>query len=329
MSALISVIVPVYNRANYLPECVDSLLKQTYSNLEIILIDDGSTDNSPALCREYAAMDSRVIFLQGAHGGVSAARNLGLDAATGDYVYFLDSDDAIHPTLLHTLLTAMEQHNAPLGCTLLANVPNEHWPRVSSVMTQTPPAVQPNFRDFSTTMAHVFQLQNPIFGLIGSVMMARDLIGSTRFREDLFIGEDFYFIYENLIKGASSVIIPRRLYFCRHHDSNATDVYTYASFQNRWLRRQLVWENEQQLGREGNANMQKISTFYVYLNAILSGQMPKPEQKLMISFMKKNRKTLLSAMGFGMKLRFYLHVWLPFTYPLSYKLKRKLKKSHR
>lgn len=329
MSALISVIIPVYNRADYLPDCVESLLAQTYSSLQIILIDDGSTDESATLCREYAARDSRVIFLQGAHGGVSAARNLGLDAATGDYVYFLDSDDAIHPTLLSTLLTAMQNYQASMGCTLLANVPNARWSQALNLINQTPPEVQPEFRDFDTTMAHVFRLQRPIFGLIGSVMMARELIGSTRFREDLFIGEDFYFIYENLIKGTSSVVIPQRLYFCRHHDSNATYVYTYASFQNRWLRRQLVWENELRLGRTENANAQKISTFYVYLDAILSRQMPKPERRQMISFMKKNRKTLLSAMGLGMRLRFYLHIWLPFTYPFSYKLKRKLKKSRR
>lgn len=329
MNTLISVIVPVYNRAHYLPDCVNSLLAQTYSNLEIILIDDGSTDESPALCREYAAKDSRVVFLQGTHGGVSAARNLGLDAATGDYVYFLDSDDAIHPTLLNSLLSAMESHETSLGCTRLAMVHNERWAQVHRVMTQSPPEIQPEFRNFETTLAHVFRLRDPIFGLIGSVMMARSLIGTTRFREDLYIGEDFFFIYENLIKGTSSVVIPQRLYFCRHHDSNATDVYTYNSFQNRWLRRQLVWENEQRLGRERNANMQKVSTFYVYLDAILSGQMPKPERKQMISFMKKNRKLLLDAMGLGMKLRFYLHVWLPFTYPLFYKFKRKLKKSRR
>lgn len=329
MSALISVIIPVYNRADYLPDCLESLLAQTYSSLQIILIDDGSTDESATLCREYAAKDSRVIFLQGAHSGVSAARNLGLEAATGDYVYFLDSDDAIHPTLLSTLLTAMQNYHASMGCTLLANVPNARWSQALNLINQTPPEVQPEFRDFDTTMAHVFRLQRPIFGLIGSVMMARELIGSTRFREDLFIGEDFYFIYENLIKGTSSVVIPQRLYFCRHHDSNATYVYTYASFQNRWLRRQLVWENELRLGRTENANVQKISTFYVYLDAILSGQMPKPERRQMISFMKKNRKTLLSAMGLGMRLRFYLHIWLPFTYPFSYKLKRKLKKSRR
>ena len=81
MSALISVIIPVYNRAHYLPDCLNSVLAQTYRNLQIILIDDGSTDESPTLCRQYAAKDCRILFLQGSHGGVSAARNLGLDAA--------------------------------------------------------------------------------------------------------------------------------------------------------------------------------------------------------------------------------------------------------
>lgn len=329
MDNLISVIIPVYNRQDYLPDCIRSLLAQTHKNLQIILIDDGSTDNTPRLCRQYAEQDSRVHFLTGTHGGVSAARNLGLDAATGEYVFFLDSDDAIHPMLLETLVRDMTAHGAALGGTMLANVPDEKWDLVDSVIARDSAPATADYRDHETTMGHVFQIRNPIFGLIGGVMMRRNLIGETRFLGELYIGEDFYFIYQNLIKGAASVFLMRRWYYCRHHRSNATDTYTYDSFQNRWLRRKLVWESEKELDRPQNANNQKISTFYVYLSAILSGQMSKADRKKMQRFMKKNRETLLPAMGRGMKLRFYLHVWLPFTYTIPYKLKRRLKNAHR
>lgn len=95
MDGLISIIVPVYKVEAYLRRCLDSIVNQTYRNLEIILVDDGSPDNCPAICDEYAAKDSRVKVIHQKNAGVSAARNAGLDAAIGDYIAFVDSDDWI------------------------------------------------------------------------------------------------------------------------------------------------------------------------------------------------------------------------------------------
>lgn len=107
MSALVSVVIPVYNVEQYLKECVDSVLNQTYSDYEIILVDDGSTDNSGKLCDSYLSVDNRIKVIHRKNGGLSAARNTGLDAASGDYIYFLDSDDYIEPvTLEHLVHTA-------------------------------------------------------------------------------------------------------------------------------------------------------------------------------------------------------------------------------
>ena len=92
---LISVIVPVYKVEHYLKECVDTLINQTYKNLEIILIDDGSPDSCPAICDSYAAKDNRVHVIHKTNGGLSDARNTGIKAATGDYLLFVDSDDKL------------------------------------------------------------------------------------------------------------------------------------------------------------------------------------------------------------------------------------------
>ena len=114
MSALISVIVPVYNAEPYLETCLNSLLEQTCRDTEIILVDDGSTDNSGRMCDSYAKKDARVRVLHKENGGASSARNAGLCAATGDYVYFLDSDDRIVPELLEKLLASAEEHQSEL-----------------------------------------------------------------------------------------------------------------------------------------------------------------------------------------------------------------------
>ncbi|MBR0447812.1 MAG: glycosyltransferase family 2 protein [Clostridia bacterium] len=103
MDALISIIVPVYNVAEYLPRCMDSILEQTYTNLEVILIDDGSTDGSDAICNAYAEKDGRVRVVHQENGGVGRARNAGLAHCTGDYIAFVDSDDYIFPDSIRQL----------------------------------------------------------------------------------------------------------------------------------------------------------------------------------------------------------------------------------
>ena len=113
-NALISVVIPVYNVEAYLRECIDSVLNQTYPHFEIILVDDGSPDGSGAICDEYAAKDNRISVIHKKNGGLSSARNVGLDKALGRYVYFLDSDDWILPDALATLVAKAEESVADI-----------------------------------------------------------------------------------------------------------------------------------------------------------------------------------------------------------------------
>ena len=101
---LISVIVPVYNAEKYIEKCVASIRAQTYRNLEIILVDDGSCDRSGELCEAFALEDSRIVVIRKENGGVASARNAGLDAMHGDYVGFVDADDWIDPEMYEVLL---------------------------------------------------------------------------------------------------------------------------------------------------------------------------------------------------------------------------------
>ena len=111
---LISVIVPVYNVEKYLGKCVDSILAQTYENLEIILVEDGTRDGCGAICDAYAAKDPRVRVIHKENGGLSSARNAGMDIARGEYFGFVDSDDWIEPETYETLLNLAEKYNADL-----------------------------------------------------------------------------------------------------------------------------------------------------------------------------------------------------------------------
>lgn len=112
---LISIIVPVYNIIEYLPRCVGSLQAQTYSNLEIILVDDGSTDGTDWLCDELAAKDGRIKVFHKENGGSSSARNLGLEKANGEYIGFVDSDDYVEPDMYQCLYEGITEHGVQIA----------------------------------------------------------------------------------------------------------------------------------------------------------------------------------------------------------------------
>lgn len=112
----ISIIIPIYNVEQYLPQCLDSIINQTYKNLEIILINDGSTDNSGKICDNYAKVDNRIHVFHKKNEGVSSARNLGLDKCTGDFIGFVDPDDFIELNMYEILYNEQQRTNADIVC---------------------------------------------------------------------------------------------------------------------------------------------------------------------------------------------------------------------
>lgn len=151
---LISVIVPVYKAEAYLNRCVNSIINQTYKNLEIILVDDGSPDRCGEMCDEFARQDSRIRVIHKENGGQSTARNAALDIMMGDYVGFVDSDDWIEPNMYERLMSLIQEHNAQIsvcgaqcdwenGKTLFCNdeYPNckkiEHWTKIDALRELT------------------------------------------------------------------------------------------------------------------------------------------------------------------------------------------------
>lgn len=115
MAPLVSIIVPVYKVEEYLHQCVDSIINQTYRNLEIILIDDGSPDRCPEICDEYAARDNRIKVIHKFNGGLSEARNHGLELASGEYIMFVDSDDYVDIRIVETLIEAIDASSADIA----------------------------------------------------------------------------------------------------------------------------------------------------------------------------------------------------------------------
>ena len=125
MEPKISIIVPVYNVEQYLERCVESLINQTHKNIEIILVDDGSKDNSGKLCDELAQRDSRIVVYHKENGGLSGARNYGIDKATSDYVGFVDSDDFVDEDMYEILLSNLLKYDSEISFCRLNDVYND------------------------------------------------------------------------------------------------------------------------------------------------------------------------------------------------------------
>lgn len=132
----LSVIVPVYNVEKYIHRCVDSLLKQSYTNIEIILVDDGSEDDSPAICDKYAQENNNVRVIHKSNGGLSSARNVGLQHATGELIGFVDSDDYIHPDMYKCLVHNILEYDADVSNCKALYVRNNKVPKVMQYANQ-------------------------------------------------------------------------------------------------------------------------------------------------------------------------------------------------
>ena len=192
--AEVSVIVPVYNAEKTLSRSVESVLAQTELDWELWLVNDGSSDGSLALCREYEAADPRIHVIDKPNGGVGSARNAGLDAAAGEYVAFLDSDDAYEPNFLKTLLTLAKRESAPVVCGSVREVyPEKNGEEKADILKagvfRTPKDILQSF--FLDDPDWLFVCWNKLF--------RRELIGDTRFSA-LAIGEDALFCTELLTR---------------------------------------------------------------------------------------------------------------------------------
>lgn len=234
MATLISVIVPVYNTEAYLRESVRSVLTQTYPHLEVLLIDDGSQDGSGAVCEALSGEDARVRFLPRPHGGVSAARNAGLDAARGEYLFFLDSDDRIDPRLLESMLVLCENAGAALATVEYQYIETLE-PLESPDLLSPPPEPFESYvymdnaealRRFSSEeLAASFQA-------IGGKLVRRNALGPIRFDETLSNGEDTMFLYQLLASGLDAVLLTETWYYYHKRPQGGSERLTVQSCED-------------------------------------------------------------------------------------------------
>jgi len=209
----ISVIIPVYNVQDYLEECVNSILAQTYTNLEIILVDDGSKDNSGQLCDAFSKRDSRVKVIHKENGGVSTARNAGIESATGEYIAFVDADDYIAPDMYSRLMNLLKYFGADFCFS--NRTMNQCEPLIKSVYVRNNTEALRKFNSFS------FEGDDHIPNSIWGGIISSAIVKKLRFPDDIHHYEDYYMQKQYLSASKVVVITNEPFYYYRIREGSA------------------------------------------------------------------------------------------------------------
>ena len=219
MNDLISIIIPIYNSEKYLKKCIESVLRQTYINFELILVNDGSLDNSKQVCQEFSLQDLRIRFIDKINEGVSATRNLGLSLAKGEYVTFIDADDFVAETYLEDLYEAIRlKPNSIAICKFARYIENEKK-RVE--VDEKLVSYQKGQDIYELILKKIF-VERSIFGSSCRILIPLSLIKKEDLKFPLCkIAEDSIFILSLLSETEKVVVVEKTLYFYRIHNESA------------------------------------------------------------------------------------------------------------
>lgn len=264
----LSVIVPVYNTAKYLRECIESILAQTFADFELILVDDGSTDGSGAICDEYAARDPRIQVIHQQNGGVTNARKSGVRCACGMYFSFIDSDDWIHPEMLGQMLEKCVEASTDM---VVCDVCLEHEENTQFLPSLAEEGLYHKAElcdKIYPTMLMDIRFRRP--GILGSScnkIFHRNVLEKVFWRvDDSFVyAEDALFCYAALLESNSVFVLRRPLYHYRQHSESAMHQYNGRRYYENALR---SYEAFQGFLQNHSFEMSKQLSAYISVNAV-------------------------------------------------------------
>lgn len=214
---LISVIIPIYNVEQYLNQCLQSICMQSYKNLEIILVDDGSSDHGPEMCDEWAEKDSRIHVIHKKNGGLSEARNVGISCAKGEYIAFVDSDDWVEKDLYQKLWNELHKNNAQIAACRIVKAFE------STLESQKIYSEQKIFT--SKEALQTLLMGRDFCAVAWNKLYRRDVIGDIRFPVGR-LHEDEFFTYRVIANASRLVLVPEAQYYYRQRSGSIMDKWT-------------------------------------------------------------------------------------------------------
>ena len=296
MEPKISIIVPVYNVEQYLERCVESLISQTYKNIEIILVDDGSKDNSGKLCDELAKRDPRILAYHKENGGLSDARNYGIDKATSDYVGFVDSDDFVDEDMYEILLSNLLKYDAEISFCRLYDVYND---KVIKDNTPNEPYLM------TSEQAIKMVLEAKVFSVTAvNKLYKKCLFDQIRFDKGK-IAEDAFIMVDLLSRCEKIAATEAKKYYYMHRENSITT----QKFTPKFLNVIEAYEKNAKIVAEKYPNLKyqadtRICWAYFYvLDRLLKDEEYKDEKLEieLIQSLKKNKRFILNNSLFNSK----------------------------
>ncbi len=312
----ISVIIPVYNVENYLRRGLDSVINQTYSNLEIIIIDDGSKDNSSKICDEYSLKDKRIKVVHKQNEGVSKARNAGLQIATGDFVTFMDPDDVIHERMYELLYKEITEKKTDLvmcGFKHIFEKDNVEKRVVENNLTKLEKeSIYPYLLKIGTTEKDGNIHTENVMGCVWRVLFSRDIIADVTF-PDLKLSEDLVFMMDVFNKNPKVAVVNEPLYGYFQRATSAMHNFNEDKIKEKMKSFEMVLLKSKNKVSEDQHNAYKYHVYASLINELIRNQKPDLVEKIintefMNSLYSENnyKLALKNAIGFNHKIAYFM-----------------------
>ena len=226
---LISVIIPVYNAENYLEQCLNSIKNQTYKNFEVIIVNDGSKDNTEVICKRFSEDDSRFRYFSKENGGVSSARNFGLDNANSHYITFIDGDDWVEHNHLEILMDAIIKNNCEIAISSYMEFIENRAEFLINIYTNQGKHLlnfgKMNREKFLTDLPKLLSINNSFSCAVSKLFHSR-LVENIRFDTNIIYAEDLDFYFKLYLKANDFVFVNAETYIYRQHDNSTTSGFT-------------------------------------------------------------------------------------------------------
>lgn len=292
--AKISVIIPIYNVEKYLYKSIESVINQTYKNLEIILIDDGSIDNSSQICDEWKKKDNRIKVIHKENGGVSSARNLGLEKATGSYIAFLDPDDYIEATMYEKLYNSILKNNSNLAmCGFKFVYENNHNEKIVNEIN-LPKIVENNIYPYLLNIGYIekenqLHTQN-IMGCVWRALFSKELLNNLYF-EKLAVCEDLAFIIDVFDRKPKVSIVNEPLYSYLQRNNSYVHSYNEQKIKQRINAYKTIIPKIENKVNTDNINAYKFHIYASIINELLKNGHRKQVKQIVEDEYLKNFNT--------------------------------------
>lgn len=324
---LISIIIPVYKVAEYFDECVKSVISQTYQNLEIILVDDGSPDECPEMCDKWAQCDNRIIVIHKENGGASSARNVGLDIAQGEYIGFVDSDDYLDQDMFTQMYKAIQESGLKMSCCSSYRFCDSD----KNVFADTTNQYEVEYLDVEKAVESIFSFE--IGTAFWSRLLHNSVLEGIRFPEGE-INEEYPLLIPVTVKAGGTAFVKNKLYYYRDRVDSVTGNLHKSIKTLQCVKKNLEIMNKQ-LSEYGLKSVNQFPLFvsqnsYNILLSIIKnhnkieGEL-KELYKSYLELIKENKKAFLSSKRIKIKDKIIYVLLLSKVYKKLLWIKRKLR----